>query len=319
MMAKAFEVQDLRDLKAEIMQLRNRKSTLLDQLRKLERERNQNRAARDELNQVASENFGQVKELKTLRDKNNRAIQELKAVRRSVLEEMRSLIGNVKLIQEEIQSMEISERDIRHSHSIRKRIDNLDWRIQTTPGMGIAEERQLTEEVNKLMDQLGDISVSTEKLKARKELNREINNLRGFLDHSWRDFQELVEKSQKTHQQLTELYDSGKRAKDEADRQHKEFLDRTEELRELREEFRNINKILREKSSIFKEQRRIQREQVQLERDRATAEMLEEQSEKIKERLSQKKKKTLSIEEMRIMMTQTPDFLDLSLSDDEEE
>ncbi|MFW9854043.1 MAG: hypothetical protein ACFFFG_03255 [Candidatus Thorarchaeota archaeon] len=319
MMAKAFEVQDLRDLKAEIMQLRSRKSQLLDQLRKLERERNQNRAARDELNQVASENFSQVKELKTLRDKNNRAIQELKAVRRSVLEEMRSLIGNVKVIQEEIQSMEISEKDIRHSHSIRKRIDNLDWRIQTTPGMGIAEERQLTEEVNKLMDQLGDISVSTEKLKARKELNREINNLRGFLDHSWRDFQELVEKSQKAHQQLTELYDSGKRAKDEADRRHKEFLDRTEELRELREEFRNINKILREKSSIFKEQRRIQREQVQLERDRATAEMLEEQSEKIKERLSQKKKKTLSIEEMRIMMTQTPDFLDLSLSDEEEE
>lgn len=319
MMAKAFKVQDLGDLKAEIMQLRTRKSQLLDTLRKLERERNQNRAARDELNQVASENFGQVKELKALRDKNNRAIQELKAVRRSVLEEMRSLIGNVRLIQEEIQSMEISEKDIRHSHSIRKRIDTLDWRIQTTPGMGIAEERQLTEEVNKLMDQLGDISVSTDKLKARKELNREINNLRGFLDHSWRDFQDLVEKSQKAHQQLTELYEAGKRAKDEADRQHKEFLQHADELRGQREGFRAINKTLREKSSIFKEQRRVQREQVQLERDRATTEMLEEQSEIIKERLSRKKKKTLSIEEMRIMMTQNPDFLDLDASIEEEE
>ena len=318
-MAQAFEGQDLLDLKDEILQLRARKSQLLDQLRKLERERNQNRAARDELNQVASENFAQVKELKTSRDKNNRAIQELKAVRRSVLEEMRSLIENVKLIQEEIQSLEISEKDFHHSRSIRKRIDTLDWRIQTTPGMGIAEERQLTEEVNRLMDQLGDISVSTEKLKERKELNREINNLRGFLDHSWRDFQDLVEKSQKAHQQLTELYDAGKRAKDEADHQHKEFLQRAAELRLHRDEFRAMNKILREKSSIFKEQRRIQREQVQLERDRATTEMIEEQSEIIKERLSHKKKKTLSIEEMRIMMTQTPDFLDSTISDDEGE
>ncbi|NHJ01969.1 MAG: hypothetical protein EAX86_07470 [Candidatus Heimdallarchaeota archaeon] len=318
-MAKAFEVHDLRTLKDEIVQLRNRKSELLVQLRRLEKERNQCRSERDELNKVASENFVQVRELKEARDKNNRAIQELKMVRRSVLEEMKEAIQKAQSLNEEIKSLEIDEKEIRQSHQIRKRIENLDWKLQTTPTMGIAEERQITEQVNSLMNQLGEISVSEEKLKSRRELNREINNLRGFLDHSWKDFSELVEKSQKFHQDLTELYETGKHAKDEADRRHKEFIEKAEEIRQLREEFRGINKSLREKSGIFKEQSRIQKEKVQIQRDRATAEMIEEQSAIIKEKLSQKKKKTLSIEEMRIMMTQNPDFLGSEMILDEEE
>ncbi len=318
-MAKAFEVHDLRTLKDEIVQLRNRKSELLVQLRRLEKERNQCRAERDEKNKIASENFVRVRELKEARDKNNRAIQELKMVRRSVLEEMKEAIQTAHSLNEEIKSLEIDEKEIRQSHHIRKRIESLDWKLQTTPTMGIAEERQLTEQVNVLLNQLGDISVSAEKLKSRRELNREINNLRGFLDHSWKDFSELVEKSQRYHQDLTELYETGKNAKDEADRQHKEFIEKAEEIRELREEFRAINKTLREKSSIFKEQSRIRKEKVQIQRDRATAEMIEEQSAIIKEKLSHKKKKTLSIEEMRIMMTQNPDFLGSEMAIDEEE
>ncbi|MHA1206206.1 MAG: DUF7121 family protein [Candidatus Hodarchaeales archaeon] len=308
-MSKAFEIHDLRSLREEIIQLRDAKADLLVNLRKLEKERNQNREDRDKLNKVASENFAKVRDLKDHRDKNNRSIQELKSVRRSVLEEMKGLIEKAKLLQEEITSLDITENDIQQSHRLRKRIDSLDWKIQTTPTMGIAEERQLTEQVNALMSQLGEISVSTEKLKARKEINREINNLRGFLDHSWKDFQELVENSQKSHQELTDLYETGKKAKDDADKCHKDFLERANAIRKLREEFRELNKVLRDKSSIFREQNRVQKERVQIEREKASAELLEEQKAIIEEKLSTKKKKILTFEEMRIMMTQDPDFL----------
>ena len=46
--------------------------------------------------------------------------------------------------------------------------------------------------------------------------------------------------------------------------------------------------------------------------------MLEIQSAKIQEKLSQKKKKTLSIDEMRIMMSQNPEFLEMETGDEEE-
>ncbi len=308
-MSKAFEIHDLRSLREEIIQLRDAKADLLVNLRKLEKERNQNREDRDKLNKVASENFAKVRDLKDHRDKNNRSIQELKSVRRSVLEEMKGLIEKAKSLQEEITSLEITENDIHQSHRLRKRIDSLDWKIQTTPTMGIAEERQLTEQVNALMSQLGEISVSTEKLKSRKEINREINHLRGFLDHSWKDFQDLVENSQKSHQELTDLYETGKKAKDDADKCHKDFLERANAIRKLREEFRELNKVLRDKSSIFREQNRVQKERVQIEREKASAELLEEQKAIIEEKLSTKKKKVLTFEEMRIMMTQDPDFL----------
>ncbi|MHA2108358.1 MAG: hypothetical protein ACW99R_11670 [Candidatus Hodarchaeales archaeon] len=42
-MTKAFEVQDLRSLREEIIQLRDQKADLLSNLRKLEKERNQRR------------------------------------------------------------------------------------------------------------------------------------------------------------------------------------------------------------------------------------------------------------------------------------
>ncbi len=308
-MSKAFEIHDLRSLREEIIQLREAKADLLENLRKLEKERNQNREDRDRLNKIASENFGKVRELKEHRDKNNRSIQELKSVRRSVLEEMKGLIEKAKSLQEEITSLEITEIDIQKSHRLKKRIDTLDWKIQTTPTMGIAEERQLTDQVNALMSQLGEISVSTEKLKARKEINREINHLRGFLDHSWKDFQDLVENSQKSHQQLTDLYETGKKAKDDADKCHKIFLEKADAIRKFREEFRELNKALRDKSSIFREQNRMQKERVQIKREQASAELLEEQKAIIQEKLSTKKKKVLTFEEMRIMMTQDPDFL----------
>ncbi len=318
-MAKAFEIHDLRNLREEIVDLRDQKAVLLSKLRKREKERNQNREERDTLNKIASDNFSQVRELKIQRDKNNRSIQELKAVRRSVLEEMKELIENAKSLQEEIQSLEITENDIKKSYHLKKRIDSLDWKIQTTPTMGIAEERQLTEQVNALMGELGEISVSAEKLKIRKEINREINHLRGFLDHSWKDFQQLVENSQKSHQLLTELYETGKKAKDDADRCHKLFIKKADEIRGLREEFRSLNKSLRGKSSIFREQNRIQKEKVQLEREKASAEVLEEQKAIIQEKLNTKKKKILSIEEMRVMMTLDPDFLSFDDSFNEEE
>jgi uncharacterized coiled-coil DUF342 family protein len=308
-MSKAFEIHDLRNLREEIIQLRDAKADLLVNLRKLEKERNQNREDRDKLNKVASENFAKVRDLKDNRDKNNRSIQELKSVRRSVLEEMKELIEKAKSLQDEITSLDITVNDIQQSHRLKKRIDTLDWKIQTTPSMGIAEERQLTEQVNVLMSQLGGISVSTEKLKARKEINREINHLRGFLDHSWKDFQDLVENSQKSHQQLTDLYETGKKAKDEADKCHKTFLERADAIRKLREEFRELNKVLRDKSSIFREQNKMQKERFQIEREKASAELLEEQKAIITEKLSGKKKKVLTFEEMRIMMTQDPDFL----------
>jgi uncharacterized coiled-coil DUF342 family protein len=320
-MSKAFEIHDLRNLREEIIQLREAKADLLENLRKLEKVRNQNREDRDKLNKVASENFGKVRELKEHRDKNNRSIQELKSVRRSVLEEMKDLIEKAKSLQEEITSLEITENDIQKSHRLRKRIDTIDWKIQTTPSMGIAEERQLTDQVNALMSELGEISVSTEKLKARKEINREINHLRGFLDHSWKDFQDLVENSQKSHQQLTDLYETGKKAKDDADKCHKIFLERADAIRKFREEFRELNKALRDKSSIFREQNRMQKERVQIKREQASAELLEEQKAIIQEKLSAKKKKVLTFEEMRIMMTQNPDFLhdeDESVVEEEE-
>ena len=108
-------------LKDEILDLRNRKSDLLANLRNLERERNQFKAERDELNKVASESFANVRELKDKRDKNNRSIQELKAVRRDVLEEMKGLIEKAKSLQEEIQSLDISEKVQFHAVPKRRR------------------------------------------------------------------------------------------------------------------------------------------------------------------------------------------------------
>lgn len=316
-MNNVLEELDFDHLRDRIDDLREQKEVLLSNLRKMEKSRNEFREERDKLNKTASEKFSKVKELKKGRDETNIKINDLKITRKSVLEEMQGLIEKAKALQTEIQSLNITKVELNKSKKLRSQINKLDWNLQTTSQMDIAEERQIIERINALSSQLQQISVSEEKFHGLKKLNSQIHNLRGFLDHSWKEFQESVEFSQQCHREMTESYDEGKEAKEKADEMHENFVKVSEEVRGLKKDFRNINKDFKEKLSIYRDNMKKRKEETKQLRQEATQAMLSEQTEKIQEKLSKTKKKALSMDEMRILMSQDPDYLGFNAAEEE--
>jgi len=298
---------EIHSLRERVDQLHTQREPLFERLRIVENERDTFRNKRDELNTLTSGNFSKVRELKNKRDSTNETIRDLKTMRESVLEEMRLLIKKARSLREEIPPEGKSPQGRADSRRMRREIEELEWRIQITPNMNIEEERQIMINISRLSSSLGELEASEETRQALGKINREISNLKGYLDDSWEQLQDLVSVSQERHQRLTELYDEGRSNKEEADRYHQLFLERADELRTLREQVREISKELRDKSETL---RNVQTKRRQVKRRYREAEVQRVMDGKAKELIDrmesqkQRGKRTLTFEEMRVLMSQ---------------
>ncbi len=306
----AEQIFKLRD---ELSELSEKRDTLLSKVRQLEDERNHFREERNRLNTEAAECFKQVRELKDKRDENNKEISELKETRQSVLDEMRLMIKRAQELRGQMVEDKTETRKKRvNSRRLERSIDDLDWKLQTTPGMNIDEERLLVEKVSYLMVELDSIRASEGVHRELKKLNSDIKNLKGFLDDSWGRFSELVGASQSRHQRLTDLYTQGKEAKEQADHSHQVFLKKAEEVRKVREELRETQNMLRKKYQILKDRQSERRVKTRRVRQQRESQRIAAESQRIFDKYKNGEK--LSIEEMRILL----DTNLLSLGQEEE-
>ena len=309
------EQEDLEKIREDVDILQEKRQGLLEKLRALEKERDHFREERDKSNTQANDAFGKVKVLKKKRDETNEEIRELKAMRTSVLEEMRDRIQKADELKNAMAEMGEKEKSTGvSSRHLRRKIKGLDWKLQTTPSMKIDEERQLIEQVNTLMDQLSEVQVSESKYHELEQLNRDIRYYKGYLDDSWQQFSELVSASQGRHQRLIELYTEGKEAKTEADRCHKLFVEKSEEVRKLRDDFRSLGKELRDKRNSIMKADKARRKFLREMREKETERLMEERTADLREKMS-KGKKSMSLDEMRLLMDKN--LLDLGMDEEE--
>ncbi|MHA2271486.1 MAG: coiled-coil protein [Candidatus Hodarchaeales archaeon] len=302
---------EIYELRESVGQLRNDRDGLFDRLRTAEKERDTFREKRDELNKQTSENFGKVRDLKTKRDSTNETIRDLKTMRQSVLDEMRLLIEKAKALREEIPFEGRSPQGRADSRRFRRDIEEYEWRIQTTAGMNVEEERQIMSEISRLSTRLGELEASEETRQALKKINKEISNLKGYLDDSWEQLQDMVTVSQDRHQRLTELYDEGRQNKEEADRYHQLFLERAEEVRNLREQIREMSKEIRGKSEILRNVQTTRRQSARRVRDAEVRRVMDEKAKVLMSRMDSEKqrgKRMLTFDELQVLMSQDDFF-----------
>ncbi|MFX0113368.1 MAG: coiled-coil protein [Candidatus Hodarchaeota archaeon] len=302
---------EIYELRERVNYIRSERDGLFDRLQIAEKERDTFRDKRDELNKFTSENFGKVRDLKEKRDSTNETIRELKTMRQSVLDEMRLLIKKAQSLREEIPTEGRSAQGRADSRRVRREIEEYEWRIQTTPGISVEEERQIMSEISRLSTRLGELEASEETRVALRKVNKEISNLKGYLDDSWDQLQELVTTSQDRHQRLTELYDEGRKNKEEADHNHKLFLERAEEVRKLREQIREFSKEIREKSEILRNVQTKRRQTARVVRDAEVRRVMDEKAKVLLDRMGSEKqrgKRTLTFDEMQVLMSQDDFF-----------
>ncbi|MHA2334801.1 MAG: DUF7121 family protein, partial [Candidatus Hodarchaeales archaeon] len=297
---KPLNQKDLDKIRQEIREMENKKTTVLDRMREINVEKKKFREARDKYNQESAENFSRVSDIKQKRDETNQEIKDLKLMREGVLEELKMLIQRAKDMRDILEPK--TPKSTKNSRKLQRTIKDLEWRLQTTPNMAVEEERDIVQRLEGMIEQLNVVEESESKVREFRDLNKQIRDLKGFLDDSWERMQGLVSTSQNRHQSLTGLYTSGKGAKEEADKYHKLFIQRAEEYTALRNELKEINDFLNMKYSLIREQQK-ERRKIQRAATRArSARVMDEKVKEIKTKLESSTRKGLSLEEMRILL-----------------
>lgn len=293
--------KSLDELKALIRVREEERTKTLEKLKELNKIRDQVKEKRDELNQESAESFSKVSELKEKRDSTNKEIRELKDTRESVLAELKDYSKREREIIEKFRSSDEEKRITRKdARSIQKQIEKYEWQLQTVPNLSLDEQRSLMGRIETLSSKLGEVQVSEAAQRELKEIRKRKSNLKGFLDDSWKQLSELVSASQGRHNRLSELYETGKKSKQEADKSHSLFIKKIEETREIRERLRILKAeldVLYPAMKELQEKKRKVDQSIRLERNTV---IKEEKRSEIKKKLSNKK--GLSMEEMRFMM-----------------
>lgn len=293
-------VEEIKRIRNEINDLENQKSEAEKHIKILSKEMDKIKEERDNNNKESALAFKKVNELKDKRDDTNKDIGELKTMREGVLSELKTEIERARSLRQELNDDGKRINPHKMSH-LNEDIKKLEWRLQTTPNMPIEDERILASQVDDLLIELEGLKVSESKIGDIRKLNRDISKLKGFLDDSWKQFNDLVNVSQTRHQRMIELYEEGKVAKDKADNLHQSFLTKATEYRKHRKVLTDARNKLRKYYPQLRKYQKQKKQTIMRERRDRNADFLQGRAEEIKEKFK-KGKVALSLDEMRVVL-----------------
>lgn len=292
---------NLSDIKAEIRTRRNKRSEILKKLKELSTVRNEFKESRNELNSEASSSFQKVQEIKIKRNEVNKEIKEIKNIREGILLELKQLSNREKEIIGILKESSEPGSKRGNSKRINKDIEQLEWKLQTTPNLNRNEEKFLMDRIDELSSRLGAVENVEAIQKEIRDLRKFRSSLKVTLDDNWNRLNELVKTSQDRHNRISELYEKGKAAKEEADKKHQLLLTKIKETSNYRTTLRVINAEL---DILFPKFRSMKGDGKGLSgdfRDSKTSESIKNaKSTEIQKKLDNKK--GLSISEMKFLM-----------------
>lgn len=175
---------------------------------------------RDALNAQSKKIWEEAKDLRARRDELNERIKKLK-------EERTKLHAEVAPKREELEALkkkmdELPGRTGGNARSIAKRIEELDWEIQTNP-LTLAEEKELVGRIKVLEEQM-IVCKDAEAVRSRLlELRSEFGSLKITANDIHEKITELAKQSQELHEKMLAKIKEAETIRPEADEAHKKY------------------------------------------------------------------------------------------------
>ena len=175
---------------------------------------------RDALNAQSKKIWEEAKDLRARRDELNERIKKLK-------EERTKLHAEVAPKREELEALkkkmdELPGRTGGNARSIAKRIEELDWEIQTNP-LTLAEEKELVGRIKVLEEQM-IVCKDAEAVRNRLlELRSEFGSLKITANDIHEKITELAKQSQELHEKMLAKIKEAETIRPEADEAHKKY------------------------------------------------------------------------------------------------
>lgn len=213
----------------QIASLRSQIATLKDQVNKADSESKKQLERRDQLNELTRKANNEIRELKKQRDEINEKVKLLKQQRDEVRVKIKPISEEIKVINDKKEELKKKAPKIRQK-DIQKEINAIDWKIQTE-SLDLKEEKRLIDEIKQLETQLVSYRKIEKQNKKIVEHLHERRTLESQADVFHRELSEMAKKSQELHESMIAKIAEAKKAKEEADTQHKGYIENKEKIK----------------------------------------------------------------------------------------
>jgi uncharacterized coiled-coil DUF342 family protein len=213
----------------------------------------------------------------------------LKQQRDDVRVKIKPIMDKIKALDDKIEELKKKTPRVRQQY-LQEELDAIEWKIQTT-SLDLKEEKHLIDQVKQLETQLSSYKKIDKQNKKISEFLNERRTLETQADVFHQELSDLAKKSQDLHESMIAKIDETRKARAEADAQHKAYIQNKEQIKQwlvdnavltgqamgLQNSIREQSKAIREKENS---ERAKERETMQ---EQKTRKMLEEQT--LKEKL----------------------------------
>lgn len=244
----------IEELNSELSQLREERDKQNLEARKWAEKRD---ALHEEIKKLRKEIGG----LKEKRDGLNEKVQELKSLREKAKLKRKEKYAQIMKIKEKIEVLK-KKKPSRSTQDIKKEIENLEWKIQTT-AYTLKEEKLLTDQVSVLEAQLLIHEQMQELEKTLLELQAEDKALQTKAKTHHERLSQFAEQSQNFHQQMLETSKRAQSLQVEADGAHQKYLENKQQARDLNQKCKQLLdniKTMRKEIHEVEEKKRVKRE-----------------------------------------------------------
>ncbi len=240
----------IEELENEVRDWREKRENLNNQVIELAKKRNS-------LNLEVKEAIRVARESREVRDEKNEVISAYKTERNTLQDQIKQNSEKLDEIEKQIDELPpeaLKRSNDRNSSRLKKQVQQLEWKIQTTSNLPIDEERVLVAKISELEEQLSQQEDFEDVFRDRKHFYNKLRSLRSQTRAVTAKMGKEISESRVAHKKMIEMYkDANKYRKDadvfhneiqaikgNADKVHQQYVDRIKQKRKLDAEMRAI-------------------------------------------------------------------------------
>jgi uncharacterized coiled-coil DUF342 family protein len=256
---------------------------------------------RNILNEQVKELIKTAKEEREKRDNCNETIKKIKEKKILLLKEVEGFEEQAKRLDRQLNGIQekkdqpkrrsdLSARKIRHN------IQELEWKIQTTSNLTIAEERDIVEKIARLEQKFREVHETDVVARDLKTILSRINVLKARFRGLENELRSQARESRFHHKTMIQAFKNADILRKQADDLHAQFLESKEQANSIHNEYLNyIREISHLRQEINKNKQKFRAAQ-----DAQRREKIEEKTEDARKKFEEGRK--LSFEEFRTLI-----------------
>ncbi len=256
---------------------------------------------RNLLNEQVKELISTAKEEREKRDNCNETISKIKEKKLQLIKEVEGFDEQAKRLDQQLnciqeKKVQPKRRSEFSAKKIRRNIQELEWKIQTTSNLSIAEERDIVEKIARLEQKFREVHESDVVTRDLKTILSRINVLKTRFRGLENELRSQARESRFHHKTMIQAFKNADILRKQADELHAQFLESKEQANAIHNEYLSyIREISHLRQEINKNKQKFRAQQ-----DAQRREKIEEKTEDARKKFEEGRK--LSFEEFRTLI-----------------